>query len=219
LIASKIASRVFSSAQTPVAPGVPKHHRRLAGGLTRPRQAHLGRIVVDAVNAGVVELFVVGESGVRVRAGDDAVLERVDTQVLLPADAVDQSVAHVAVVDLADHAAGAEHVLEAQLEVGELVVRRQGGVGVRLPLGLEDLHHGLVRRALLGPRFVDRGPVGVARREHHAVADVGVVRDREGLVTHVALDLEIGPQVFRPVRVNGREGRLGSLVVPDVASS
>ena len=84
---------------------------------------------------------------------DNAVLERVSTKHLLKAHAVDQRPAHVAVVHLADLASGAEQVLE-QLEVGKLIVGRQGRVGIRLTLGLDDLGRNFVFHAPFGPLAV-----------------------------------------------------------------
>ncbi len=84
-----------------------------------------------------------------------------------------------------------------QLVAGELVVGRQQGMRLRLSLALLDLDQALVAVARGRPGGVDRPPGGVVDvdRVHPAVADVGVVRDREQLVAALALRVHPVPQL------------------------
>jgi len=149
-------------------------------------------------------------------AGDDAELERVDAEVFLVADAVDQGLTHVAVVDPADHRRiGADQVVVLLFETGELVIGRQGRVGIRLTLGLDDLGRQLILGPQLGVARVDGRAGGVSGRIHEAVTQVAVVRDRKGVQAGVALRLQIGPQVLGAVGIKGRERGCRSFVAAE----
>ena len=98
----------------------------------------------------VIELLVVRECSMGISARDDAQLERVDTQVLLVSDAVDQRLAHVAVVDPAQYrGVGTDQVLVLLFKTGKFIVGRQGRMRIRLPFDLDDFRRHFVERTSL----------------------------------------------------------------------
>ena len=105
----------------------------------------------------------------------------------------------------------ASEELREQLEVGELVVRRQHRVRLGRALGLGDLHHRLVAQALGGVVGGHRRAREVDQREHLAVADVRVVGNRQRLDAAGALRVQEVPEVFRVVGIEPRE-REGQVV-------
>src|SRR5690606_10363026 len=97
---------------------------------------------------------------------------------------------------------GAEVGVVPILEIGELVVGGQIGVGLAVPLDLGDLHQGLPAHAGLCVGLGQgRALVGLVG-EHSAIAGVGVVGDGEdaaaglGFVSRQEL-----PQVLRVVGI------------------
>ncbi len=154
---------------------------------------------------------------------DEAELERIEPPLGLHPHPVDERLARVAARHESVHAdhPGAGPVsadgavrgeeLREQLEVGELVVRRQDRVRLRRALGLRDLHHRLVAQALRRVVGGHRGAREVDQREHLAVADVRVVGDGQRLDAAGALGVQKVPEVLRVVRIQPRE-REGQVV-------
>ena len=114
-----------------------------------------------------------------------------------------QRIAHIAAVRLARLARHEQRVED--LEVRELVVRRERGHGLGLTLVLRDLADGFVEDPALRVLLVDRLAVAVVPVVHQAVAGVAVVRNRERFDAVLACVLEVAPQIFRPSRVDRRE--------------
>ena len=107
------------------------------------------------------------------------------------------------------------------LITGELVVRRQQRVGLRLALDLLHFDQALVAVARGGPGRVDRPAEAVhVGRIHPAVGEVGVVGDGKQLVAGLALRVHPLPQVLRMPGVEGRKRlvrHLGAIAEIDVA--
>ncbi len=161
-------------------------------------EAPVDRPVRVGVQAEEVVLPVRAAGVVGVGPARHAELVRVVATHVLHGEAVLERLAREAahdVVDAPDVGRKAEDGL-IQLVAGELVVGRQQGMRLRLSLALLDLDQALVAVTGRCPGRVDRPPGGVVDvdRIHPAVADVGVVRDREQLVARLALRVHPLPQ-------------------------
>ena len=67
-------------------------------------------------------------------------------------------------------------------------------------LELMDFGQRLIVHALLRPCSVNRPPLTVdLQRKHDAVAQVGVMRDRQQLIACLALGIHPVPEVFRMI--------------------
>ena len=78
---------------------------------------------------------------------------------------------------------------------------------LRRALELMDFGQRLVVHALLCPRGVDRSPLAVdLEGKHDAIAQVGVVRDRQHFNACLALGIHPVPEVLGMIRVDGRKG-------------
>ena len=179
-------------------------------------EAPLERPIRIGVHAVEVVLAVRAAGIVRVGAAGHAELVRVVAAGVLHRDAVLVCLAGVAardVVDAADVGRKAEDCLE-HLVARELVVGRQQGVGLRLPLALLDLDQALVAVARGRPGRIDRPPGGVVDvdRVHPAVTDVRVVRDGEKLVARLALRVHPVPQFRGAIGVERAERIVRHLV-------
>jgi hypothetical protein len=145
----------------------------------------------------------VGQSGVvRVRATDDARLVGVVAPHVLHREAVLQRLPHVASADRDELALRVAQEVVEDLVVGELVVRREQRVRLRLTLDLLDLGEPLVAVTRLRPRLVDRSSFEVdVDRVHEPAGQVGVVRDRQELVAGAALAVHPVPQILGRLRI------------------
>ena len=143
----------------------------------------------------------------RVAGADHPHLVRVVAARLLHGQAVLVGLADVAAVH--PRRAVVDPEQEAHdLEVRELVVGRQRGMGLGSPLDLRDLGQRLVGHPLLGPGGIDGSALVVLlHREHDAVAEVGVVGDRQQLVARLALAIHPFPQFLGLVRVDRGKGQ------------
>ena len=146
-----------------------------------------------------------------VAAADHAETERVEAFAMSELEPRNQRVARVASESLTRTGPVRGHGVE-QLEVGEGIVRRQARVRLRTALDLEDLHQRLVaapRRGVLGR---ERSPFEAGRFEHPAAAQVPVVGDREYVHPPKPLFVERLPEIFRILRIERREGKVGDPV-------
>ena len=89
---------------------------------------------------------------------------------------------------------------------------------VALSLGLDDLHQRLVGHPPLGIVSRQWPARHVLRAEHQTVADVAVVGDGDDVQALLPLFLEVAPELFGILRVEGRKRLLGALVCEDHAT-
>ncbi len=79
-------------------------------------------------------------------------------------------------------------------------------------LKLMDFGQRLIVHALLRPGGVNRPPFAVnLQGKHNAIAQVGIVRNRQQLYTGFALSIHPIPEIFRMIRVNRRKRELPAL--------
>ena len=129
-----------------------------------------------------------------VGAGDDAIFERIRTELLFEDHALDQALAHIAIFDLTG-LRDIDHVGE-HFEFGKLVVRRERRMRIRLPLGLDYLHQRLVFLLTCRVAGVHGSAEEGVVREHPTIGDIGIVRDCDAVIAQIAVDLLEGPQVL-----------------------
>ena len=109
------------------------------------------------------------------------------------------------------------------LEVGKFVVRREERMRLAVALHLGHLDDRLVPRASLAVGAIEGPPLGVLDGEHAAVAQIGIVRNREDAAPGLRLvALHEGPEIFGAIAVVGRHRRescgfLGIVTVHDHA--
>ena len=140
---------------------------------------------------------IVGDGGVvRVARAHDAELVGVVTAGVLHAEAILVGLANIAAVDLG-RAGGAAQQIGENLEAGEFIVGRKARMRLRRALELGDFRQRLVVHAVLSPGGVDRPPFAVdVQRKHDAVRQIGIVRDRQQLVTGAALPIHPSPEIL-----------------------
>ena len=155
----------------------------------------------------------------RVAAADQAELVGVRAELLLELQAVLERRAGVLELEhlllLGD--AAVEVALVPDLEVGELVVRREEGMGLAVALRLRRLVEPLPLRARLDVLAVELLAEGLDHGEHQAVAQVAVVRDGEDVAAGLLLvRVHPLPELDRVVaaerRVDGERLDLARLV-------
>ena len=148
----------------------------------------------------------VGRCGaVCVAGADEAELVRVVALRVLHRETVLQRLADIAAVQPRGPIDAAQEIFQ-DLVAGELVVWRERRMRFRRALELLDLGERLVVDPRLRPRSVDRPAFAVDfQREHDAVGEVRVVRDRQQLVPCLALLVHPVPQVLRMTRVDRGE--------------
>ena len=103
----------------------------------------------------------------------------------------------------------------AYLEVSEFIVRRKQWVSFGCALGLLDLDKRLVKDAALRASLVKRLTFGVLWPEHHAIAQIRIVRNGQQLKPLFSGILQESPQILRLDRIKGGEGQVGPFVAAE----
>ena len=156
--------------------------------------------------AEIIALAVAGSRVVRVAGAHDSHLVRVVPAALLHRQAVLPSLADVTAMDFRSPFHPAQKVGQ-YFVVRELVVGRKQWMGLGCALELMDFGQRLIVHALLRPGGINRSPFAVnLQGKHNAIAQVGVMRDRQQLITCLALGIHPVPEIFRMIRVQGSKG-------------
>ncbi len=164
------------------------------------------------MTAKIVRLGMGCRRAVRIAGADEAELVRVVAARVLHRQAVLVRLANIAAVQPGRAIDAAEQILQ-NLVAREFVVGRQRRVRFRRALELLDLGQRLVVHPRLRPGRVDRPALAVDfQREHDAVGQIGVVRDRQQLVARLALAVHPVPQILRMTRIDRGERQRRNLL-------
>ncbi|MCY1390658.1 hypothetical protein D9M71_54800 [compost metagenome] len=176
------------------------------------REARGRGAVGKSVGAEVVALQIGNHSVVRVAGTDYAHFIGVVPTGFLHGHAILPSLPDVAAIDFR------RTVVDAKQEthdfiIGKFIGWRQFGVGFGSALDLVNFGEGFIAHPRLRPGGIN-GPATVidVHRKHQAVAEVGIVGDRQYFIALFPLIVHPAPQVLGFVRVEGREGQVRHLL-------